>query len=483
MNLLLPDILLVSLAFGLMLLDLIVRGETARGFRWVYHAAWLGLTAVLASLAIAIHSTHGLDPVTYLQAYRITSHGLVMRALFVLSALLTIVLARSYFLRGGDADRPLHYPAEFIYLILFSTFGSISVVSACDLIMLFVGLELATIPLYILVAFNKARSLSAEAATKYILMGSVATGVMLFGYSYLYGVTGSLRFDDMAAFLATHAPASPLLRLGVMLILGGIAFKLAAVPFHMWAPDVYAGAPAPVSAFLALSSKATAFAFIFVLLDGPLASLRPMLKPWFILLAVASMIVGNLGALRQTRLLRFMGYSSIAQAGYMLLAFAGTPDAARASITYYLFLYLPANFMVFMIIAIAGERRGETLTSLRGLAQEQPALAAWLATALFSLAGIPPTAGFTGKFMLFGAAAETGYYNLVILAALNSTVSLYYYLLVMREAYVTAPDAPTPAPLTPDPLQRAFLTLTGLAVLILGLWPTFASFIQAASAP
>jgi NADH-quinone oxidoreductase subunit N len=241
---------------------------------------------------------------------------------------------------------------------------------------------------------------------------------------------------------------------------------------------VYDGSPTPVTAFISVSSKAVAIAFLLILVYGPLAPLHSYLQPILLILAGATMTVGNLGAMKQKRLRRFMAYSSIAQAGYIIMAMAGGAEVARSSIIYYLFVYTAANYAIFFIISIVGRDGSEEFKSLQGMGKRNPVLAAVLMLTLFSLGGIPPLAGFMGKFLLFASAAQQGFYNMVIFAALNSTVSLYYYLLLVKEAYIIQP-ATSSGPLVTDNIQRATLLLLTSATILLGLMPMFSSNILA----
>jgi NADH-quinone oxidoreductase subunit N len=302
-------------------------------------------------------------------------------------------------------------------------------------------------------------------------MGSLSTGLLLFGYSFIYGCAGSLRFDMILA-AAEARPDSVLLKTGVLFILASIGFKLTLFPFHMWAPDVYDGAPTPVTGFISVSSKATAIAFLLILLYGPLAPLHQSLQLPLLLLAAATMTVGNLGALKQTRLRRFMAYSSIAQAGYIVMAMAGPAKAAYSSIIYYLLVYAAANYAIFFLMAVVGREREEEFQSFRGMGKKHPGLAAILMLTMFSLGGIPPLAGFMGKFLLFASAAKEGYYFMVVFAALNSTISLYYYLLLVKESYINTPEQPMPV-LELSNSQRASLTILTAAMILLGLLPVF----------
>ena len=431
---------------------------------------YLACAGLLLILGLLFFLPYDIETV-YLGTYRVSGTGLLFRQIFILSALFTVLLSESYFAAGGNLRGRLGYRGEFYTIILLCTVGMFAVVSATDLLTLFIGMELATIPLYILSGFHKEDHLSVEAATKYIIMGSLSTGLLLFGYSFLYGCAGSLRFDAILA-AAQSRPDSILLKTGILFMLAAVGFKLTLFPFHMWAPDVYDGAPTPVTGFISVSSKATAIGFLLVMVYGPLAPLHRSLQLPLLLLAAATMTVGNLGALKQTRLRRFMAYSSIAQAGYIVMAMAGSAQAARSSIIYYLLVYAAANYAIFFIISIVGREREEEFPSFRGMGKKHPGLAAIVMLTMFSLGGIPPLAGFMGKFLLFASAAGEGYYFMVVFAALNSTISLYYYLLLVKESYINQPQQPMPT-LRLSIVQRASLFFLTAAMILLGLLPTF----------
>jgi NADH-quinone oxidoreductase subunit N len=472
MKLLLPDLLLLLLAAVIMGYDL-YKGKVNLKSTVPFHLAWMGLSAIFVVLLLLPYDQSAL----YLSGYQVTGTALLFKQLFVLSALFTVLLSRPYFILGGNMRGTLKYRSEFFFIILLCTFGMFTVVSAVDLLTLFVGMELATIPLYVLSGYHKDDKLSVEAATKYVFMGAISTSLLLFGFSFLYGASGSLTFDALQA-AALFNSEEPLLKLGTLFILAGIGFKLTLFPFHMWAPDVYDGAPSPVTAFISVSSKAVAIAFLLILVYGPLAALHTWLQPLLLLLAAATMTVGNLGALKQERLRRFMAYSSIAQAGYIIMALAGEPASGRSSIVFYLFVYAAANYAIFFILSIIGRQGEEQRSGLQGMGQNNPLLAAILMLTAFSLAGIPPLAGFMGKFFLFAAAAEHGYYAIVVFAALNSTVSLYYYLLLVKEAYIVEPAIRT-KPFILDGVQRISLLLLTAAMLLAGLIPSISTNILA----
>ncbi|MCW5202477.1 MAG: NADH-quinone oxidoreductase subunit N [Candidatus Electrothrix communis] len=472
MTLLLPDILLVVLAALVMGYDL-YKGKSDLVSTVPFTLSWAGLCGIFIVLLCLPYD----QTVLYLGGYQVTGTALLFKQVFVLSALFAVLLSRPYFTPGGNERGILKYRSEFLFILLLCTFGMFTVVSSTDLLTLFIGMELATIPLYILSGFYKKDDLSVEASTKYIIMGSASTGLLLFGYSFFYGAAGSLTFEALAQ-ACTANPQEPLLRLGMLFTLAAIGFKLTLFPFHMWAPDVYDGAPSPVTAFISVSSKAVAIAFLLILVYGPLAAMHSSLEPILLILAAATMTAGNLGALKQTRLRRFMAYSSIAQAGYIIMAMVGDAGAARSSIIFYLFVYAAGNYAVFFIISIIGRNGEENRSGLQGLGKSNPMLAAILMLSAFSLAGIPPLAGFMGKFFLFASAAEQGYYFIVVFAALNSTISLYYYLLLVKEAYIVQPAGET-APIIMDGIQKISLFVLTAIMLVSGLLPSFSSSVLA----
>ena len=466
---LLPDVALVLLAFAVLGVDLVLG---RRADRVVFPLAIAGTALLLVASFLARPSDE-----LFLGCWGVDAFGLHFRQLFLLATLLAELFARSYFVRGGDGKPPLRNPGEFLSVVLLVAVGMFAVVSVRDLLALFVGLELATIPLYFLVAWRSEDRLGGEAAAKYVIMGAGASCFLLFSFSYLYGLSGSLRFDAVAGWAAQH-PDSPMLWIAVLALLAGIGFKLTLFPFQMWAPDVYHGAPTPVTALLSVSSKSTAFAFLAVMLRGPLAPALHGTQELLLVLSALTMTVGNLGAIHQRHLRRFMAYSSIAQAGFVLAAFLGPADDAALAALFYLFVYAAANYLAFSVFAVAGAERGERFESLRGLSRRSPALAGMLAVCMFSLAGIPPVAGFLGKFFLFSSAAANGHYGFVVFAALNGTVSLYYYLHVLREAYIVPEEGENGGKPAVDPVQKATLALLFLAVVALGLLPQLSDFLS-----
>ncbi|HKP97495.1 MAG TPA: NADH-quinone oxidoreductase subunit N [Fibrobacteria bacterium] len=485
---LLPDILLLALALLVLTADLWDEDGAA-----VFHLTWMGLAAIAALLA----GSPVVQGVAAFSGYSATGGSQAWKLLFLLATLGTVFLSRPYFRQGGNARGPLAKSGAFFGLLLLCTQGMFALVSASDLLVFYLGLELATLPIYALAAFQPRDADSVEAGAKYVLMGGFSSALTLFGISFLYGAAGHLGFPELAA-AAQAAPADPLLWGGVILLLGGLGFKLSMAPLHMWAPDVYQGAPTPVMAFLSVGSKTAAVAALAAVFLSPLDALRPDLTAFFAGAAALSMVAGNLGAMRQTDLRRFVAYSSVAQAGYMLVALVGDAGAARNALMYNLAAYGATSFALYFIMSVIGKEGPESLAGLKGLSRRHPGLAALLVLCMFSLAGVPPLAGFLGKFMLFSAAAAKGHYALVGVAVANAVVSFYYYMLVVKAAYIAEPigyaaavgadGRPVAAgaaggAIVLRPMQT--LSLWGLAalLLLLGLCPAASDWLAARSGP
>ncbi len=362
------------------------------------------------------------------------------------------------------------YLGAYAALLLAASLGMMVLVSAQELITLYVALETSAVCLYGLAAIAKAEDRSLEAGLKYLVLGALASGVLLYGLGLIYASTGTTSLAALragAGGAAGAAGSAPLLRLGVVLALLGAAFKLSMVPMHVWAPDVYEGAPTPVAAFISVVSKSAGFVFALRLFSYALPALRPVWQPLLAAGAVLSMTVGNLGAIPQSGFKRLLAYSSISQAGYLLVAFAGEPVAGASAILFYLLAYTLANLAAFTVVIVLASATGsDRLEDCAGLARRSPALALALTLALLSLAGMPPFGGFIGKYYLFSAAMGEGYLWLVVVAALNSIVSLFYYLLVLRRMYFLEPPPGQPRVAVSWPVRLVLLaTLAGVTAL------------------
>ena len=331
---------------------------------------------------------------------------------------------------------------EFYMLILSTLLGMFVMMSSGNFLLFFLGLEMASVPMACMVAFDKWKQKSAEGAAKYILTATFSSGVMLYGISFIYAAAGTLYFDDVAATIT----ASPLAILGLVFFFSGLGFKISLVPFHFWTADTYEGAPTPVTGYLSVISKGAAALTLCIIL---MKVFQPLVYYWEYLLyivIVLSITVANLFAIRQSELKRFMAFSSISQAGYIMLAVVGNSQMGVAALTYYVLVYVAANMAVFTVINVVERQSGRTdMAAYNGFYQTNPKLSFLMTLALFSLAGIPPFAGMFSKFFVFMAAAEQGSaaaYFVVFIALVNTVVSLYYYLLIVKAMYITKTDSP-----------------------------------------
>ncbi len=357
----------------------------------------------------------------------------------ILNVSTLIVLLQS----TGWLDKPENQSKTgAFYLLIFSTLiGMYFMISAGDFLMLYLGLELATLPLTILAAFDKNLRRSAEAGIKLLMSSAVSSAVLLFGLSLMYGVYGTLHFSEMALL----TDASTLSIMALIFFIAGLGFKLSLVPFHLWTADVYEGSPMPVTSYFSVVSKGAA---LFTLALVLYRVFGPQPKVWTMtayFLSITTMVVGNLFALRQKNLKRFLAFSSITQAGFMMLGFVNNEALGLNTIVYFMLIYSLSNLAVFGVLSIVSNNTGkETMDDFNGFYSTNPRLSLIMLLALFSLAGIPPVAGFFGKFFLFTAAASKGMYILVLIAVLNATVSLYYYLLVVKAMFINKNETPIP---------------------------------------
>jgi NADH-quinone oxidoreductase subunit N len=395
--------------------------------------------------------------------------AVVQIGILVLSALVLLLSVNVKFSRN---------PGEFVAIVLLGATGMMLLAAARDLLVIFVALELLSLSLYVLAAFAKSSPQSAESALKYYLFGGMSAALMLFGFSYLYGLTGTTNLAGIAAAVATQS-VSPLQIVALVLVAAGFGFKVAAVPFHLWAPDTYQGAPAPVAALIASGSKVASFAVLIAFTGAviPAANTARGVS-WIVLLvwmSAGSIVLGNLAALVQTSVRRLLAYSAIAHAGYMLLGIAANTPQSNAAVLYYALTYALTTVGAFGVIAIVERATGsDRLDSFAGLSRRNPLLSATMFVFLLSLAGIPPLVGFWAKFNLFAAvlrapAVGSWGFAMVALALAASAVSLYYYLQVLKRIYVLEPVQTEPLP--SSFVELATLSLIALAVVLLGILP------------
>jgi NADH-quinone oxidoreductase subunit N len=369
-----------------------------------------------------------------------------------------IVLIQSYTWLGRPENRDRIH--EYFMLLISTLLGMNFMISAGHFLMFYIGIELATIPLAALAAYERYQNRSAEAGIKLILSSALSSGILLYGLSMIYGTVGSLYFADVAA----RASSVPLTVLGFIFFFSGMSFKMSLVPFHLWTADVYEGAPVNVASYLSVISKgAAAFVFIIILYNVFPVIIDTWEKVIWVI-AVLTITIGNLFALRQKNMKRFLAFSSIAQAGFFLLGFISGSKLGMTTVIYFALIYIFTNLAAFGIVSIIAEKTGkESMDDYDGLYRTNPKLSLAMMLAMFSLAGIPPVAGFFGKFFLFAAAAEKGFFVLVAIAVLNTIVALYYYLLVVKAMFINKSENPIPD------FKSDFMSKLGLAICIAGI--------------
>ena len=473
LRLALPEVIVVATALIVMAADLMVLRRCNTRVRFAVAAALASLGCAGAIVQIL------LAPVVA----SILNGMLIVNPLTHLVQIALLVLTIFTLLLSVDSTFTEHV-GEFILLLLVATAGMMFLVGTQDLLVLFISLELLSLSLYILVAFNKRSAQSWEAALKYYLFGGMSAAFLLFGFSLLYGLSNSTNLTQIAA--AIHGPAlNPLLVIAIGAAAIGLGFKVAAVPFHFWAPDVYQCAPAPSAAFIASGSKVASFFIFFQVMalgfagaEGT-AVLPHLVRGWvpvLALMAASSMLLGNLVAIRQTSLRRLLAYSAIAHSGYMLLAIVAHTEQSLAALLYYVVTYALATLGAFAVIAVVEQQKGsDQLSDFDGLGRQAPVLSLCLAIFILSLAGIPPLAGFFGKFYLFvtvlaASPGSMGLLWLVILAIAMSAVSLYYYLRVLKRVYVAAPATGSGEMRSPI-LSQILMLLLAASVVLLGCAP------------
>ena len=419
--------------------------------------------AALIALAPRSHPTVDLLGGTFVLDY----YAIFFQAILVVFAIVTILL--SY--RFAERFKPHH--SEFVALVLLATVGGMFMASAREMIQLYVALETLSISLYVMVAFNKREQLSSEAGFKYLIVGAASSAVLLYGLAILYGLTGRTDLTQVARIVAAGKVSTPGLVVAMLFVIGGLSFKIAAVPFHQWVPDVYQGAPTPVTAFIAVSSKTAGYALLIRVLTSALLPMSQQWGPYLAAIAAATMTIGNVTALSQTSVKRLLGYSSIAHAGYIVMgvvAVAGsssTRSLALGALLFYLLVYGLTNFAAFGAVEAVEESVGsDDLSALSGLGERSGGLALVLSLAMLSLTGIPPLIGFFAKFFIFYAAVQAGYAWLALIAVANSALSAVYYLKVVRAMYLEErPARAAPGPVTVGGPLWAALGLGVVAIL------------------
>lgn len=433
-----PELVLLAGGAAVTVVDLVGLEKVRRLIPTLTSLTFL---AALVPVLTLWNQNDDLPRVMWEGAYVVDQYSLVLKGLFLLSGYVIVLLSSNYMLEGD------YYDSEYYQLISASILGMLVMTSARDLISIFVAIELVSIPAYLMAAWRKRDLKSNEAGLKYMLMGVFASAILLYGMSLLYGVSGSTRLSDIAVAMDV-GDSRPLLTLAIVFTVVGFGFKVSAVPFHTWAPDTYEGAPTPLTAFLAVASKAAGFvALINVVIVG-FATQSDVVEPLMWVLSAATMTVGNLIAIRQTNIVRMLAYSGVAQAGYMmapLAVFGDRPERAASAIVTYLVIYAAMNLGAFAVVIITARKtRSGEISSFGGLFRYAPGLTLAMTAFMFSLAGIPPVGGWWAKFEIFRVLTDGGTgagVSLAVIAAVNSVIAAFYYLSIAKQMwFMPAPD-------------------------------------------
>ena len=463
-----PEAGLMAILVIVFLADLFLKGEKKHATLSMLTCALLVAQVVLCFNAQPAEAFAGL--------YTATAAAQVMKVILTVGAYIVVVMAQSWI----EREDVLRKEGEFYELIISTLLGMYMMISSGHFLMFFLGLEMASVPMACLVAFDKYKKVSAEGAAKFILTATFSSGVMLYGISFLYGACGTLYFDDMAAKIS----ATPLTIMGLVFFFSGLGFKLSLVPFHFWTADTYQGAPTTVTGYLSVISKGAAAYTLLIILFHVFGAMAEQWHYLLYIVVVLSITIANLFAIRQSELKRFMAFSSISQAGYIMLAAIGTDwTLSASSLVYYVLIYIVANMSVFSIITVVEQNNnGKTdINAYDGFYQTNPKLAFLMTLALFSLGGIPPFAGMFSKFFVFLAAAKAGSawaYAIVFIALINTVISLYYYLLIVKAMYIKKTDNPLPT-FRSDCSTRLALALCTAGIVLFGVCSCIFDWISA----
>ena len=449
LSLLLPEISIVVVMTLIVLLEIFLPEWTHR------FSLRLNLAGILGVACVLLAALHRRGTV-FDGMYSSDSFAFFFKFLFLATAGCVFLMKQESSLKVREA--------EFHLLFWGALLGMFFLVSSKHFLLFFISLELLTLSLYILTAYTQGSLASIEAGLKYLILGSLASAFLLYGVSLIYASSGTLSFDELQNVLK-EGGSSWILITGFLLVISALGFKVAAVPFHVWVPDVYQGAPTPVVAFLSVASKSAGFAAFLRILFGILGSWSHERRILFGLLGSMTLLYGNLGALVQKDIKRLLGYSSIAHAGFLLMALASEKDGAASSLIYYLMAYAVSNLTIFLAVSMVGDSK---LENYAGLSRRSPLLAGGMFLALLSLAGVPPLAGFFGKFFVLLSLAKNRLFGIVFLGAINVAISLYYYLSVVRILYFEKPKEETVLSLNPPSTALLLALVTG--ILLIGVW-------------
>lgn len=427
----------------------------------------------VALVLFSIHTIVGFLPVVegilFGGMFRSTSLINMMKNVLNVGVLIIMLQSYTWIMKPENRDKMSEY-----FILMFSTLiGMYFMISSGDFLMFYLGLETATIPLAALAAYTHHQTKSAEAGVKLILSSALSSGILLFGLSLIYGSTGSIYFSDVATLYSN----APMQVLAFLFFFSGLAFKISLVPFHLWTADVYEGAPINVTSYFSVISKGAASFVLVLILYKVFYQLIDIWQEVLYIISVLTMVVGNLFALRQNNMKRFLAFSSIAQAGFILLGMIAGSQLGMTSVIYFVLVYIFSNLGAFGVVSAIEASTGKVkMSDYDGLYNTNPKLSLLMMLSMFSLAGIPPVAGFFGKFFLFTSAASAGYYWLVFIAVLNATISLYYYLMVVKAMFINKSETPI-ATFRSDGMTRAGLILAGLGIVVVGFWSQVYEFI------
>jgi NADH-quinone oxidoreductase subunit N len=474
-----PELIIVVTLLVVLALDLTLARPQKY---WTATVAVAG--SALALLPLALLAVSGETVSMFDGSYVVDEFALVLKGVFLVAAYIVFLMSHHYI----EGDR--YYQGEYYFLLLTSILGSLVMASARDLIVLFIGLEMVTVPIFLLAGWRKGDVKSNEASMKFFILGVLSTAILLYGMSLLFGLTGEVGFMEIAAATSGMSD-NPALVMAILFMIVGFGFKISAVPFHFWAPDTYEGAPTPIAAYLSVNSKAAGFVAMLIVMYQALPDASDVWAPALWLLAALSMTIGNLSALRQTNIVRLLAYSSIAQAGFMLVPFAAAAvagadlESAFGATLIYLVIYAVMNLGAFAVV-IAGARKTGSgdIAQWAGLARVDPMLGVLTAAFFFSLAGIPPLAGWFAKFEMFRSVmiADPGTISLAVIAAINAVIALYYYARVVRSVWLDDPVGEfTDAEEPPFGSLRLALGVAIALTVAIGVYPTIASFVRDAA--
>ncbi len=464
----LPELFLASAIMAMLMLGVFQPRDTAeKEIKASRLISFLSIiTLILAILLVSTLSGGRL--VTFQNMFVSDPFAIYSKILVLIGSALAIVISQGFIERHAMAR------FEYSILIVFATLGMMMMISANDLIALYVGLEMQSLSLYVIAAFQRDDTRSTEAGLKYFVLGALASGMLLYGASLIYGFTGTTNFDQLAQLFQGGGETEINLGIifGIVFILAGLAFKVSAVPFHMWTPDVYEGAPTPVTAFFSVAPKIAALALFIRVMIGPFGGLAGEWQQIVVFVSMASMALGAFAAINQRNIKRLMAYSSIGHVGYALIGLAAGDETGIRGTLIYLAIYLAMNIGTFACILCMrrGDRMVEGIDDLAGLGKTHPMLALGIVVFMFSMAGIPPLAGFFGKFYIFIAAIEAGLYALAIVGVLTSVVAAFYYLRIVQMVYFEEPDDPLDKPVSRD--LGLVIAATGLVIVLFFVYPT-----------